>query len=455
MVERIEEIKGITGLSYKRIFDNNQEFLVSVEGYKREHNNYIYFLLVNPSGGINNDVYRYLNNTEDSDCIGGADFKKRDMAFIALKLLYSFMGLFHITNLREIDNKEINRLEAFLKGGEKVGHSITFISKTTRSESTIDMYYSVYRKYFEYLKIKPNVFSETIKIRKSKAAGYGLLAHTKTTTEEKYTVSHKSITKKETPKYISYKEYLRIMEIVEENYTSREEVMINLMYNYGLRIGEVLGLTTEDIDNNTNTIILRNRFTDKPYQKAKGCKKVLHRDTYNSQEYKTKNYGYQLVELDEEDLQTLNEYIVNSRSPLNYLRKNKEKSKVLSNLELKNIADKVTGREDILQNSYVFISKNGTPITNTGWNNIIKDIFTAAGIDLDTDKKEDNLNHRFRHGFAMYRVVVEKYDQLKLKNALRHTDINSCKVYFRVDEKERERLAKETQELVKRGGLDI
>ena len=55
----------------------------------------------------------------------------------------------------------------------------------------------------------------------------------------------------------------------------------------------------------------------------------------------------------------------------------------------------------------------------------------------------------------MYRVLVENYDQLKLKNALRQQDINSCKVYFKIDEKERERLAKETQELIKKGGLDI
>ncbi|MGN7300690.1 tyrosine-type recombinase/integrase [Ferdinandcohnia sp. SAFN-114] len=448
-MERIEEIKGITGLSYKRIIDNDKEYLVSVEGFKREINNYLYFLLVNPGGGIINDVYTFLNNTENKKCIGNADYKKREQAYTALKLLYSFMELFYITDLKEIDDTEINRLEAFLKGGEKIGHSITFISKTNRSHSTIDKYYSAYRKYFDYLNIEPNVFSETIKIRKSKGFGDGFLAHTKTTTEEKYKVSHKILTKKETPKYISYKEYLIIRETLEDMYTVREEIIVILMYKYGLRIGEVLGLTTEDIDFKGNTITLRNRLTDKPYQKAKGCISVLNRMTYNSQEYNTKNHGYQIVEVDKEDMKILNEYYKDSRSPLKYLRKDKRKSKVLSNLEFKNIADKVTERKDIQHNSYVFISKNGTPITNTGWNNIIKDIFITAGIVLDKKKKEDNLNHRLRHGFAMYKVVVEKYDQLKLKNALRHGDINSCKVYFRVDEKERERLAKETQELIK------
>lgn len=454
-MERIEEIRGLAGLSYKRVIDKDNEYLVSVDGFKREHNKYIYLLLFNINGGVIKDAYYYLNNIDNNKCIGGADFKKREMAYIALKLLYSYMGLFYITNIKEIDSTEIKRLEAFLKGGEKIGHSILFMSKTTRSDSTIDKYYSVYRKYFEYLNIKPNIFSETIKVRRNKGVGDGFLAHTKNATEEKYAVSHKGLSKKETPKYVSYKEYLQIKMIAEEEYSNREEIMIDLMYKYGLRLGEVLGLTIEDIDSKENTLILRNRLTDKPYQKAKGCMPVLNREDYNSREYHSKNHGYQLVEIEEEDLENLNEYIINSRSPLKYLRKDKSKSRVLSNIDNKNFADKVSDREDIFQNSYIFISKNGTPISNTGWNNIIKTIFKAAGLKLDVNKKENNLNHRLRHGFAMYRVVVENYDQLKLKNALRHEDINSCKAYYKIDEKERERLAKETQELLRKGGIFI
>ncbi len=435
--------------------DNNKSYVVSIDGFKRKHSNYLYLLLVDSNSGVIKEVYDYLNNTESRRCIGGADFKKRELAFTALKLLYSYMGLFHITNLIDINDEEINRLEAFLKGGESIGHNITFHSSTTRTESTLNKYYSVYRNYFKYFNITPNIFNETIQIRKIKGLGDGFLAHAKRTTEEKYYVSNKEISKKETPKYISYREYLHIKEIIEEEYTIREEIIIDLMYKYGLRIGEVLGLTIEDIDPISSNLILRNRVTDKPYQRAKGCIPIENASEYSSRKYTTKNQGYQLVEIEEEDLQNITEYIINSRSPLKYQRKDKRKSKVLANLELKNVADKVSDREDIVQNSYIFISKNGTPITNTGWNQIVKEIFNKVGIPIDVNKREDNLNHRFRHGFAMYRVLIENYDQLKLKNALRHEDLNSCKVYFRVDEKERERLAKETQELVRKGGLEI
>lgn len=454
-MKRIEEIQGLTGLSYKIFTEINKEYFVSIDGFKKEHNNFVYLLLINCNGGIIEDSYKYLNGIENNKCIGEADYKKREMAFIALKLLYSYMALFYITDLKDIDSKEIKRLEAFLKGGEKIGHSVTFKSKTTRTESTINKYYSVYRNYFRFLNITPNIFAETIKIRKTKGLGDGFLAHGKITTEEKYLVSYKELNKKETPKYISYKEYLKLKMVIEEEYTDREEIIIDIMYKYGLRIGEVLGLTIEDVDITKNTLFIRNRLSDKSYQKAKGCSPVFTKSDYNSKSYRTKNAGYQEVEVDEEDIEKIHEYIINSRSPLNYRRRDRKKSIIIHNLETKNIADKVTDREDVLQNSYIFISKNGTPISNTGWNNIIKKLYISIGLTIDINKREDNLNHRLRHGFAMYKVLVENYDQLKLKNALRHEDINSCKVYFKIDEKERARLAKETQELIKKGGLNI
>lgn len=37
------------------------------------------------------------------------------------------------------------------------------------------------------------------------------------------------------------------MSLIEDKYTLREKIIVKLMYEYGLRIGEVLGLTLEDI----------------------------------------------------------------------------------------------------------------------------------------------------------------------------------------------------------------
>lgn len=66
------------------------------------------------------------------------------------------------------------------------------------------------------------------------------------------------------------------------------------MYENGLRIGEVLGLTREDValeeDVNGNQIpvlYLRNRLTDKAFQNAKSCMKVHSKQTYRSKDYNT------------------------------------------------------------------------------------------------------------------------------------------------------------------------
>ncbi len=273
----------------------------------------------------------------------------------------------------------------------------------------------------------------------------------------RYSVSKKQLVKKETPKYIAYKEYLEVLKVIDEEYYLREEVMIKLMYIYGLRIGEVLGLTIEDVnsDDDGGFIILRNRLTDKHYQKAKGCCRVSNKSEYTSKKYNTKKIGYQIVNIDAEDFELIEDYISDTRNPLAYCKTLGKVNKRYANLIEENIADIVSDREDITQNSYVFISRNGRPISNTAWNNIVKNIFTKIGIPLDKYRREDNLNHRFRHGFAMYKVILENYDQLRLKEALRHSNPNSCKVYYTVDDKERGRLAKETVRLLKEGGINI
>lgn len=455
-METIWEVRGLTGIGFQRNKGNKKIQSINVEGFKREVDGFTYFILFNSNGTIIEDAYKYLNDKKNNKCIGKADFKKRELSFTALKLLYSFLELFYLASPKDVNEEQVNSLDAFLEGGEKLGHSITFKGNTERSNSTINYYYSVYRKFFKYLKIDNSIFDESEKIRTYRGSGEGFFAHTHKHTEEKYSVSKRVLQKKETPKYISYREFLKILDLIEEEYSSREEIIVILMYKYGLRVGEVLGLTVEDVvrtDSEIGNLFLRNRATDKPYQRAKGCMPINALEDYNKPKYFKKNIGYQVVEIEEKDLEKVEEYIINTRSPLSYRRKDKKLSKAFSNLTSKNIADKITDRTDIQHNSYVFISKNGTPISN--WNEIMTEIFERVGISTDKGTKEDNLNHRLRHGFAMFKVIIEKYDQLRLMKALRQSDPSSCKVYYTVDEKERGRLAHETQELLRIGGIYI
>lgn len=71
------------------------------------------------------------------------------------------------------------------------------------------------------------------------------------------------------PAYISQDEFVRMVQKCREKDDLRMECIIRLMYQSGLRIGEVLGLTFEDIieENGLCKVIIRNRFTDKTFQR--------------------------------------------------------------------------------------------------------------------------------------------------------------------------------------------
>lgn len=456
-MNRLVETTGLTGIAYKLY--NNQSIIrtISIESYKKKIDDYTYIILIDSNGNCIRTAYDYLN-THKNNALGNKDMQLREQAVTALKLLYSYMELKHINNIEFITDDEINEFKAFIRGQKIIGTEITFEGTTIRSNTTINTYQYHYRKYLKFLGVSESVFYEERLLSSYRGSGSGFLSHAIRNNIKKYVNSEKTYTKRETPKYISYREYLLITELIDNEYSIRDYLIVILMYNYGLRIGEVLGLTIEDLeeahdDSFDCRLILRNRSGDRRYQHAKSCINVKSVQDYSSKEYNQKNVGYQVVELDREDFDMINDYLNASRSPLAYRRKDRKKSLVLNNLDNKNIADKVTNRKDLKKNSYIFISKNGTPLTGGSWNRICRKIFETIGIDVDKDSKRDNLNHRFRHGFAMFKVIVQNYDILQLQNAMRHSDPTTCKIYFNVDEKEKGRFAHETQNLLKKGDI--
>ncbi|TBX50321.1 site-specific integrase [Bacillus mycoides] len=442
-MDTIIEYKGYFGIQYKRIREN-RSYEVMVAGIKKDHDDFRYMLVVGTNGNVYFDAYRYLNEE-----LANEGFSKRGQALSALKLLYSYMELFN-TEIRYLDKDDKNKIIAFLQGGQGVGQNISYDFKTVRKNETVNNYLGVYRSYFRYLGIKDSIFEEvsgqTILLNKSgfnsKGAGVEV---------QKYSMNLKEIETKVVPKYIRYSEYLDILELIEDKYTLREKIIVKLMYEYGLRIGEVLGLTLEDIQGEDITkkkgkcrLILRNRFTDKSWQYAKSCLKVISRDIYNSASYYEENNGFQVVNILPTTFDLIQEYIDETTSPFSM------SDKAYENYSEKNIADKVSSI-DIDRNAYVFISKNYTPISGGAWNVIMKKIFQEVGIKTDKGKKIDNLNHRFRHGFAMFKVLHEGYDALKLAHVMRHSGTGSVQQYFNPTEDDLIDFAIKQDQLTKRG----
>lgn len=444
----IEEKKGYFGLKYYKYTENKPAQIVNVCVIRKKVNGMLYYTMFSNLGHDYSDFYNYINHKKKYQ-----HHKKRELIATSLKLLYSFVELFNI-DINTINEDEISKLIEFLKGENSERFKLTI-----RSNSTINKYLSVYRDYFKYLNIECEALNEKISVYRERDSN-SFLGHTYTNSTTKYASSlkeRKSIIKDEVPDYISIKEYRRIMELIDEEYGLREKIIIKLMYEYGLRLGEVLGLTLEDINciENENgelesgELILRNRLTDEPYQFAKGCKKVNELKHYYSPEYWEKDIGYQVIDVSSTTIEYLDEYI--SETIYNPFIS----ERLLQNLSEKNIADKVVpSKDDVLDNKYIFLSKNFTPITAKGWGDILKKIYQKVGIPIDKDTKKHNLSHRFRHGFAMYKVYVENYDALRLAKALRHSGTSTVMTYFNPTKEDKIKMMLEAEELLKAGGIE-
>jgi len=107
-------------------------------------------------------------------------------------------------------------------------------------------------------------------------------------------------------------------------------------------------------------------------------------------------------------------------------------------------ADRVTNKKlPTGDNYYIFLNKNGTSLSASGWNGVLRQLFEEVGLGLDKEKREHNLSHRFRHGFAMCFIHQlndeEKKDKVgiqKLQKLMRHKSILSTMIYYNPDDEE-------------------
>jgi integrase/recombinase XerD len=377
---------------------------------------------------IDNKTYRYLydsNMNIISPTFNFLNIELKDSsinnilsAINALKLLYSFLELYSL-DLPNLTKSDANNLLTFLEGRSMIGTLYTLDLKTQRSDSTINSYLCIYRSYISFLG-----YSDSILLNKSNHQ----ITITVPESENKIKVDTYNVRRKEyksdftVPKYISIEDFKKLLHVVREEYTLREECIIRIMYEGGLRIGEVLGLTNEDIIEKIGItyLFIRNRYSDSPDQFAKTCMNITSKDQYKSDTYKTKSVGYQSVAISDNLLEKLNDYI-------NIYHSN-NKTKFKKNYEKFNIADSVSSKDT---NFYLFINSLGKPLSANLWNKYLREIFKKAGLEVDIYHRENNLNHRLRHGFAMFMVKYKHVHILELKELLRHRSLASVLIYYR------------------------
>lgn len=420
----IREHNSHDGIYYEKAYISEDTEITSSEiihfknakiQYEETEYVFLYDTKMNPVS----EIFDYINFE-----LQDASPNHRYTALTAFKFLYCFLELYNLT-LDSLTKNDVKNLFSFLQGISKKGTLYQLDLITLRSYSTINTYITLYRSFIKYLG-----YNESPLLKKS--MNYKLIFNDESDTPTKiyqYDVGLQDYkTELSTPRYIGVDDFKKILSLIRNEYTIREECIVRLMFENGLRLGEVLGLTNEDIVVNEkgNFLHIRNRCSDSPDQLAKGCMTVKNRRQYQTKAYKSKDIGYQVVYLSDNLLNKINDYV-------NEFHMNNS-VKFQSNYEQFTMADSIEDSNN--DNFYIFINSIGKPLSGNLWGKTLRSIFEKSGLNVDKNQRETNLSHRFRHGYAMFMVKYKNAEAHTLKTLLRHHDINSVKHYYRPTDEE-------------------
>lgn len=417
----ISERKKRNEIHYRETIKENDKTIaerdIYYHGTKVTKNNRIFYLLYDKDMNPVEEVFTYLN-----DFLSREADNTKEQRLHALKFLFSFQDIIG-KRLEEFSPTDITSLIQFLRGQNREGDNVAFKRLTYRSAYTVNGYLSVYRSFLIFLGEENTYLSERVR----KDTGLHRY-HNMNYKKPRYLANESIHAENEVPMYISLEEYWKIIQLIRKEYTIREECIVRLMYEGGMRIGEVLGLTNEDItvekikDKYQAMVYIRNRLTDNPkWQHAKTCMKVNSKEDYTKPEYQEYMRAYQLVYISQDLYETIGDYVDTEH------RKQRQKHK--DNYFNHTITDSV--EDEKKKNYYLFINGVGTPLSGKSWNKMLKEIYKRVGVPLDKDVRKHNLSHRFRHGFAMFQIQYLGINELQLSILMRHRSVQSVYKYFR------------------------
>lgn len=422
----VREVKESKEFYYDIYLDNKKTKTVFIKRIKKERNGKEYLFLIDSNGNVIEKTFEYLNYR-----CGIKSINAREQAQSALKLLYSFLEIIG-KGISQMDSNDISNFSEFLLGLTVSGNYISIYSCCSRTISSHNVYMDAIRQYMKKMNIKNELFFERRVISKNIRGSSEMYSFEHYITNK----SRDSSFSNKTPKYISIDEYGKICSFLSQGGDSvldkRDKVIIDLMYLLGMRIGEVLGITIEDlkehpIDERAGIIILRNRLSDREDQYAKTCFKPSDENDYKSKVYTEKNRGYQEIHIPYKVMEELREYINASRDLAEF------SDKIINNIIDNSKADSINCETN---NYYVFLNKNGIPLGSSGWNKRLRKIYGECGISIDKESKKSNLSHRLRHGYAMFLKVALNKDSIYIQKKLRHRSIMSTYKYFNPTEED-------------------
>ena len=375
------------------------------------------------------DVIRFLN-------YGGMHGQSQNHVLVAasaLRTLCAYLEIYGIC-LKDMTQKDAVGYLDFLKGIPCAGLIYESHLVTHRKGETINSYLQVVRRYVDYLGYENHVL-----LQKKTSLVRSFSDEDKNFAQgQSYKFKAKAHEKVEVPAYIRLDEFKKILAECEKTDDPLcNRLICRLMFEHGLRLGEVLGLTIEDITSSADAdglplyaVELRNRLSDTPAQASKSMMRVHTPDDYLRPEYKRKNIGYYPIIIGEELAMELLEYI--NTVHLEDVDKTAKEKGFFERRERYAKADSVPGgNKNIKKNYYIFLNSIGRPLTENLFNKRLRKIFTACGIPVDKGTRQNNCSHRFRHGYAMFLTNTLHLSDFDVKTLMRHKHISTTAVYHK------------------------
>lgn len=353
-----------------------------------------------------------------------ADNTKKQAAS-AIKLFYSYLEIFGFS-IQRLTRQQVKGFIEFIRGTLGDSSYCRVNLSRVRDESTVSDYLAVIRRFAKYLDLGDNHPLLKKKLRASERTGLRVSDYIATSS---YEATVKTVRELMAPMCVSTPQYIALLNTDALRTNLRNRVIVRLMREHGLRIGEVLGLTLEDISTYIDEngmprycLEIRNRLSDSTDQRAKTAMKVRVKEDYRLPLYSAAFVGFEVVTLGFDVADELISYIEDAHA-LEHADRYWERR------EANAMADKVTDRLGAGGNYYVFLNTLGRPLTQNRWSQILRVIYTQADIPIDRVKKTKNLSHRLRHGYCMHLKHERGCDDYQVMVLMRHSSLESQKAY--------------------------
>lgn len=367
------------------------------------------------------EAHKYLNmHLMES----GVSQNTRRHAANAIRKFLSFLDLMDYS-MHNLGTDEVQQLVIFLQG----------TGELRMSNSTVNSYLAVIREFLAYNEIecKPLTRKHSISKVTGVMSDFNIEVNSFQYDINLPSDSHR---RDRVPRYVTFEQYTKLTELANKAGDTAGVMLIHLMFRYGMRLGECLGLTEEDVvytrisGVEVPTLILRNRVSDESYQCAKCKISPTSKEEYSSAPY--------IEQWREDDYSKY--YLTEATNFFPTFLKFVEGNRRFAETQPKNYA---TAKADIVypkdfrqkglkENHYIFLNRLGKRLSGQVWGKTLKEYFKAAGISVDENKRSVNLSHRFRHGFAMVhaRFMDPPVPPKDLQRMMHHRSPESTAVYY-------------------------